>query len=187
MPSLVDRRSGPFSGRSFSVNGFSMVPTSDFARFVFRARGIAVDKAGRAFGVEMPRQALRTNAADARVALWMGPDEWLLLAPESEEDLVERQLKEALVGIAHSLVDVSHRDAALILSGANSAVALSAGCPLDLHPSVFTVGVCTRTLLAKTQIVLWHSAPQQFHLQVSRSFAQYVWQFLEQAAHDVDY
>jgi sarcosine oxidase, subunit gamma len=187
MASLVDQRSGPFSGRSFSVDGFGRVPAPDFARFVFRARGIAVDKAGRTFGVELPRQALRTNAADARIALWMGPDEWLLLAPESEEDLIERQLKEALVGIAHSLVDVSHRDAALTLSGANIAVALSAGCPLDLHPSVFTVGMCARTLLAKAHIVLWRMGPQQFHLQASRSFAEYVWQFLEQAARDVDH
>ena len=187
MVSLVDQRSVPFTSRSFSVDGFSMFPTPDLAQFVLRARGVAVDTAGRAFGVELPRQTLRTGAADARIALWMGPDEWLLLAPESEKDLIERQLAEALVGIAHSLVDVSHRHAALVLSGAKVAVALNAGCPLDLHPSVFAVGMCTRTLVAKAQIVLWRMGAQQFHLQASRSFAEYVWQFLEQAARDVDH
>jgi sarcosine oxidase subunit gamma len=110
-----------------------------------------------------------------------------MLAPESEKHLIEPQITEALVGIAHSLVDVSHRDAALALSGAKVAVALSAGCPLDLHPSVFAVGMCARTLLAKAQIVLWRMGPRQFHLQASRSFAEYVWQFLEQAASDVDH
>jgi sarcosine oxidase subunit gamma len=187
MASLVDQRAGPLSDRSFSVDEFSMVAAPDRARFVFRGTGIAVDTAGRAFGVQLPRQAFRTEATGARIALWMGPDEWLLLTPDAEKDFIERQLTEGLAGTAHSLVDVSHRDVALVLSGAKVAVALNAGCPLDLHPSVFAVGVCSRTLLAKTQIVLWRTGPEQFHLQASRSFAEYVWQFLEQAARDVDF
>jgi len=186
MASVLDKRVRPLFERSFSVEGFSMVPGPDLARFVFRASGIAVDTAGRTFSVELPRRASCTDATDARSALWLGPDEWLLLAPELEKDFIERQLTEALAGTAHSLVDVSDRDAALVLSGAKAAVALNAGCPLDLHPSVFAVGTCTRTLLAKTQIILWRTGPQQFHLQALRSFAEYVWQFLEQAARDVD-
>jgi sarcosine oxidase subunit gamma len=142
MPSLGDLRAGPLSGRSFSVDGFSIIPAPDAARFVFRTRGVAVDTAGRAFGVDLPRQALRTSATSARTAAWIGPDEWLLLGPESEKALIEQQLTEALTGIAHSLVDVSHRDPAIALSGARAAAALNTGCPLDLHPFVFTVGMC---------------------------------------------
>ena len=134
MASLRDQRAGPLSGRSFSVHGFSIIPAPDAARFVFRTRGVAVDTAGRAFGVDLPRQALRTSATSARTAAWIGPDEWLLLGPESEKALIEQQLTEALTGIAHSLVDVSHRDPAIALSGARAAAALNTGCPLDLHP-----------------------------------------------------
>ena len=68
MASLGDQRAGPLSGRSFSVDGFSMVPAPDAARFVFRARGVAVDTAGRAFGVDLPRHAFRTSATSARTA-----------------------------------------------------------------------------------------------------------------------
>jgi sarcosine oxidase subunit gamma len=185
MPSLGDQRAGPLSGRSFSVDGYSMVPAPDAARFVLRARGVAVDTAGRAFGIDLPRQAFRTSATGARTASWLGPDEWLLKGPELENVLMEQQLTEALAGIAHSLVDVSHRDAVLALSGVKAAAALNAGCPLDLHPSVFAVGTCTRTLLGKAQIVLWRTGPQRFHVQAARSFADYVWRFLEQAARDV--
>jgi len=186
MASLRDQRAGPLSGRSFSVHGFSIIPAPDAARFVFRTRGVAVDTAGRAFGVDLPRQALRTSATSARTAAWVGPDEWLLLGPESEKALIEQQLTEALTGIAHSLVDVSHRDPAIALSGARAAAALNTGCPLDLHPFVFTVGMCARTLLGKAQIILWRTGPQVFHVQPSRSFADYVWRFLEQAGRDVD-
>jgi sarcosine oxidase, subunit gamma len=186
MASRGDQRAGPLFGRSFSVDGFSMVPAPDAARFVFRGNGVAVDTAGRAFGVDLPRQAYCTSAIGARTASWIGPDEWLVQGPESEQMLIDQQLTEALAGIAHSLVDVSHRDAALAMSGAKTAAALNAGCPLDLHPSVFTVGMCARTLLGKAQIVLWRANPQLFHVLALRSFAKYVWRFLEQAAMDVD-
>jgi sarcosine oxidase subunit gamma len=186
MVDLGEQRIGPLSGRSFSVDGLSMLPAPDAARFALRARGASVDAANRAFGVDLPRQAFRSAAVGARIALWIGPDEWLLLGPQSDAGLIERQLTEALSGVAHSLVNVSHRDAALALSGAKATVALNAGCPLDLHPSVLTVGMCTRTLLAKAQIVLWRTGQQQFHVQAFRSFADYVWRFLEQAGKDAD-
>ena len=186
MPSLGNRRVGPLGGRTFSDDGFSMVPAPDAARLVFRARGVAVAAAGRAFGIDLPRHAFRTASTGARTALWIGPDEWLLLGPDSDALLIEGQLTQALAGLAHSVVDVSHRDVAIELSGANTAAALNAGCPLDLHPSVFAIGMCTRTLLAKAEIVLWRTGPHLFHVQTWRSFADYVWRFLEQASRDAD-
>jgi sarcosine oxidase, subunit gamma len=180
------RRIGVLSGRRFSAGGFSMIPARDAARFTFRAKGVAADTASRAFGVDLPRQAFCAATTDARTALWMGPDEWLLIGPPSEKVLIEQQLTTALAGIAHSLVDVSHRDVALELSGDKAAAVLNAGCPLDLHPSVFAVGSCTRTLLAKAQIVLWRTDLRLFQVQTSRSYADYVWRLLEQAGRDVD-
>jgi sarcosine oxidase, subunit gamma len=186
MPSLCNRRFGPLPGRTFSLEGFAMVPAPDAARLVFRARDGAVAAAGRAFGIDLPREACRAAATGARAALWMGPDEWLLLGPDSEAVLIEGQLIKALAGLAHSVVDVSHRDVGLELSGAKAAAALNAGCPLDLHPSAFPTGMCTRTLLAKAEIVLWRRGPQLFHVETWRSFADYVWRFFEQAGRDAD-
>ena len=62
---------------------------------------------------------------------------------------------------------------------------LNAGCPLDLDRHAFPVGMCTRTLLQKTEIVLWRIAENVFHLEVARSFAPYAWRFLEQAERDL--
>jgi len=39
--------------------------------------------------------------------------------------------------------------------------------------------MCTRTVFAKAEIVLWRTQPEQFHLEVWRSFAPYVWELLE--------
>jgi sarcosine oxidase, subunit gamma len=186
MAELGHCRMGAASGRSLSAIGFSMIPARDAARFTFRARGLVIDTASQAFGVDLPRRAFCTAATDARAALWMGPDEWLLIGPQSDKVLIEEQLTRALAGTAYSLVDVSHRDVAVELSGDRAAAVLNSGCPLDLHPSVFAVGMCTRTLMAKAQIVLWRTEPLLFHVQTLRSFADYIWQLLEQAARDVD-
>jgi sarcosine oxidase subunit gamma len=42
--------------------------------------------------------------------------------------------------------------------------------------------MCTRTVLAKAEIVLWRTEPNTFHLEVWRSFEAYVRQFLTAAA-----
>jgi sarcosine oxidase subunit gamma len=71
-------------------------------------------------------------------------------------------------------VDISHRQFALEVSGPNAATILNGACPLDLDVSEFPVGMCTRTVLAKADIVLWRKREDVFHLEVWRSFAGYV-------------
>ena len=56
---------------------------------------------------------------------------------------------------------------------------------LDLDPAAFPVGMCTRTVLAKAEIVLWRRADDSFHLEVWRSFAAYVSGVLAEAARDL--
>jgi sarcosine oxidase subunit gamma len=82
----------------------------------------------------------------------------------------------------HSLVDVSQRQIGLNVSGAVAARALSAGCPLDLRDRAFPVGFATRTMLAKTEIVLWRRGASRFQVEVWRSFADYAASFLIEAA-----
>jgi sarcosine oxidase subunit gamma len=117
-----------------------------------------------------------------RAALWLGPDEWLLLAPEAEGATLASSLEAALAHLPHSLVDVSHRQGGYRLQGPQATTLLAAGCPLDLDESAFPIGMCTRTVLAKAEVVLWRRAQQTFHLEVARSFVAYVSRFLAEAA-----
>jgi sarcosine oxidase subunit gamma len=87
----------------------------------------------------------------------------------------------AAVKTFHSAVDVSHRNAALIVEGPGAADVLNAGCPQDLSLAVFPVGACSRTLMGKTEVVLLRLAEDAFRLEVWRSFAPYAFDFLEDA------
>jgi sarcosine oxidase subunit gamma len=121
---------------------------------------------------------------EERAALWLGPDEWLLIAPEAQGATLSAGLATALAGLPHSLVDVGHRQSGCELHGPQAATLLASGCPLDLDASAFPVGMCTRTVLAKAEIVLWRTAPQTFRLEVARSFVAYVAEFLTEAERD---
>jgi sarcosine oxidase subunit gamma len=138
--------------------------------------------AGNALGLSISQTTCRASAHGNRAALWLGPDERLLLAPEALGAEIACVLEQALRGTPHSLVDVSHRQTALEVSGPHAATVLCAGCPLDLDPSAFPVGMCTRTVLAKAEIVLWRTGEDIFHLDVWRSFVTYVSRFLAEAA-----
>jgi sarcosine oxidase subunit gamma len=115
----------------------------------------------------------------------MGPDEQLILAAAEGGESLGAHLRDALSALPHSLVDMSHRQLALEVSGPTAQTLLNAGCPLDLHISAFPVGMCTRTVLGKADIVLWRTGRDSFHVEVWRSFADYVARFLTEAAREL--
>jgi sarcosine oxidase subunit gamma len=154
------------------------------ARFILRGGAGVVSAAGGAMGLVIDRTPCRASQAGTRAALWHGPDEYLLLAPEPEAHTLQRALEQILDDAAHSLVDVSHRQMGLAIAGPQAADILNSGCPLDLDPAAFPVGMCTRTVLAKADIVLWRTAPDAFRIEVWRSFADYVARYLAEAARE---
>jgi sarcosine oxidase, subunit gamma len=116
----------------------------------------------------------RALTSGSWAALWLGPDEQLLVGPRAEGAAVAQRLEAELGTLAHSLVDVSHRQAAIGLRGPFAAAMVNSGCPLDLGLEAAPVGFCSRTVYAKAEIVLWRRAEQDFQLQVWRSFLPYV-------------
>ena len=102
-------------------------------------------------------------------------------------DQGESDLMAALVGVSglFSATDVSHRNAAVIVSGAGAEAALNAGCPQDLSLAKFPVGACSRTVFGKAEVVLLRTADDTFRVECWRSFAEYVGGLLQEAAEDV--
>jgi sarcosine oxidase subunit gamma len=134
------------------------------------------------WGVPFSEESCRALTAGSRATLWLGPDEHLLWQESRDVALPIAELEQALAAHPHSLVDVSHRQIAVEVSGPNAAVTLSGACPLDLDLREFPVHMCTRTVLAKAEIVLWRTAPDAFHLEVWRSFQSYVLELLHELA-----
>jgi sarcosine oxidase subunit gamma len=154
------------------------------SRFVLRGTSEVMERAVSALGLAFVPRTCRAVSDGTHSALWLGPDELLLIAPEAEQSDCSAMLSSALAGLAHSLVDVSHRQCSIELLGASVEPILRTGCPLDLHISAFPVGMCTRTVYAKSEIVLWRTALQAFHVEVWRSYTEYLTALLAQATQE---
>ena len=161
----------------------AVAPLPPATRLVLKGPSTLAEAAGEAFGVALPVKPLRAESSGARAALWTSPDEWLLIAEAPAASLKET-LEAALSAIPHALIDVSHRQSAIEVSGAGAARLLNAGVPLDLDLSAFPVGMVARTLLTKAEITLWRRETDRFHVEFSRSFGPYVVGILAQAASD---
>jgi sarcosine oxidase, subunit gamma len=161
---------------------FALAEAPAAARFVFRGGEAARASCTASFGVELPERLGLAGEGAGRAALWLGPDEWLMIAEGADAASLGAELDRALERTAHSFVDVSHRQIGLLVSGAAAARALSAGCPLDLHLSAFPVGMATRTIFDKAEIVLWRRGAGAFHVEGWRSFAPYLVAALTEAA-----
>jgi len=154
-------------------------------RYLLRGGAAVRAAAEAALGAAIPSVACRAAGNGEWAALWLGPDEWLLLGPESQAAAVPAALATALAELPHSLVDVSHRQSALSVRGPEATRLLASGCPLDLDATAFPIDMCTRTVLAKAEVVLWRIGEQAFRIEVSRSFVAYVSQFLAEAARGI--
>jgi sarcosine oxidase subunit gamma len=140
--------------------------------------------ASAALSLDLALPAGRSVQRDGLAALWLGPDERLLLGSPEQQTNISKMLTSALASMPHALVDVSHRDAAFLVRGPTAALTINAGCPLDLRLAAFPAGACTRTLLGKAEIVLWRPTSEEFQIRTPRSFAAYVRDFLHLAFRD---
>ena len=137
-----------------------------------------------ALGVVPPRKA--NNAAEAGdiTCLWLGPDEWLIVTPDERTPKALEALDAALAKLSTAAVtDVSDARAVIGLGGPRARDVMMKGCSLDLHPRVFRPGHCAQSLLAKAQVIL-HQLDDKptYDLYVARSFAEYLWAWLEDAS-----
>jgi sarcosine oxidase subunit gamma len=178
---LRDR--SPLEGFSFPEGPrFALAEAPLAARFILRGGDAVRVACGMVFGAEPPTKLGPAGEGDKSAALWLGPDEWLLIADGADAATVSGVLESVLEGTAHSLVDVSHRQIGLIVSGPAAARVVNAGCPLDLGLKAFPVGFATRTLFDKVEMVLWRRAEAKFHVEVWRSFAPWLAASLAEAA-----
>jgi sarcosine oxidase subunit gamma len=141
------------------------------------------DAVETAAGVVSPRQPNTVAKAGDVTVLWLGPDEWLIVAPDERKEEMIGTLRDTL-GAQHAAVtDVSEARTVIGLAGAKAREVMMKSCSLDLHPSVFAPGQCAQSTLAKAQIIL-HQVDDgpTYDLYVARSFAEYLWAWLEDAS-----
>lgn len=146
------------------------------------AHGALGEAVQSVFELTLPAAGSVSAAADRRI-LWLGPDEWLAVDADADAGVPASALERALAG-AHALVsDVSHSRCVFGLSGPDARHVLMKGCSLDLDPVAFAAGQCAQSALARAHMLLHQiSDAPCYHVYVHRSFADYMFAWLEDAA-----
>ena len=186
MPDAQPRRS-PLDGfEAVSGARLSLAPCAPRGQLVLRG-----DAGSHAFvagvrsvtGLTLPATPLSSAAAGDFTALWMGPDEWLLLMRDGQQGRVLAELRENLAGEHHAVADVSSSRVGIALYGEAAREVLMKGCSLDLHPREFRAGRVDQSSLARCHVML-HLVDDtpRFEIHVHRSFADYCWRWLADAA-----
>ncbi len=139
-----------------------------------------------ALGAALPLKANTVSSAGEIKILWLGPDEWLVLSPPGSEAALEKKLAEAVIPHAGYVTDVGESRTTIVVSGLRARDVLAKGCPLDLHPDAFGPEACAQSLIGPVGVTIHRAAtgpadPPRFELIVLRSFADYLWRFLEDA------
>lgn len=168
------------AGREFSASNAKVATMPPAHRISLRAPAGSVAALSKALGVALPQTPKTSATKGSRTALWLGPDEWLVIDDGAKDPL------DACAGVAelHSAVGVSHRNIGIAVTGAGAENTLSSGCPQDLSLAAFPVGACSRTVLGKVEVVILRTAADSFRVECWRSFSDYVFAFLTEAARD---
>lgn len=138
----------------------------DDADFPTLARG--------ALGLPLPQLAGETRDNRAVRILWLAPDRWLAVSAHAID-------MSALSAIA-AVNDVAQGRTVLRLAGPKVRDLLRKGCPLDLDPAAFPSGRAAATLLGHLNVIMDCVADDSFDLYVTRSYDQFVRDWLVRAA-----
>ena len=137
-------------------------------------------------GFRLPVEPNTVGSHGERRALWLPPDEWLIVGPDDWRDVLDRALRGGLTDAFGSIVDVSANRTVLEVAGPKARWLLAHGLSIDLDPRSFGSERCAQTLLAKAQIIIEHREDSAFHVYVRTSFASYVADWLLDAARGLE-
>jgi sarcosine oxidase subunit gamma len=144
-----------------------------------------------AIGLDLPVIANTTTSDAGITALWLGPDEWLLAARAGREGEIVGKLRDALAGQLAAVTDVSEARTVIAVAGREARTLLAKATGIDLHPRAFRAGLCAQTGAARANVILHQTrddgpAGPEYEIYVACSFADYLWRWLEEAAHDLE-
>jgi sarcosine oxidase subunit gamma len=128
-------------------------------------------------GAPLPAAVGEVTSSGAHQALWLGPDEWLVVTTTDALALSD-QLAAAVGEDPGLALDVSANRTVLELTGPRARAVLEKGCPVDLHPRSFGPGSAVSTTLARVPVLLWQIGDTSYRLLPRTSFADYVARWL---------
>ena len=150
-------------------------------------RGIASDRKFMAavkavLGVDLPKTPRTSHSFGDIKALWLSPDQWLILSAREKAAELAAELTKALAGIHSLVVDVSDMRCIIRLEGEGAREVMMKSTSLDFTDGDFTPGYVRRVRFAEIAALFNIVEENAIDVYVFRSYANYAWDFLLKAA-----
>src|SRR5262245_41890265 len=136
------------------------------------------DGAASALGTRLPAKPCTFTRGPVK-ALWLAPDEWMIVCLRARLVSLLRGLGQALEGVRSQVVDNSGGYTEIMVQGRNAPDVISHASVYDLH--LLGEGRVVGTTFGKSAVYMYRER-DGVCLLVRRSFADYVWRFLVRTA-----
>jgi len=138
-----------------------------------------VSAVNSALSVELPTQPCSMLYTAWGSILWLSPDESLITCKRDQRASLQQSLEAALAGIHSQVVDNSGGYTTVQLKGKNASDVLHHCTVYDLN--MLQTGKVVGTTFGKLSLYL-HQHEDGYSLVFRRSFADYIWRYLERSA-----
>ena len=133
----------------------------------------------QALGLALPTQPCTLEHAAWGYVCWLSPDEWLIICSRTQGAELHAALEALLDGVHSQVADNSGGYTSVLLQGKNATDVLQHCMVYDLH--ILAANKIVGTTFGKASVFL-HRQDNAYMLIFRRSFADYIWRYLERAA-----
>ena len=142
-------------------------------RTLVRLRVRMQDAARAASALALPTEPMESSGLDP-LALWVSPDQWLLLSESSSAVEVVKRCRNTLGDVLHNATDASDALACFLVEGPGARELLAMGSGIDFDELAYSSGRCVRTRFAKIAVFIHATGDARFELLFDRSAVDYL-------------
>jgi sarcosine oxidase subunit gamma len=143
---------------------------------------------GKNLNLLLPTEANTSTISDKLTAIWLGPDEWMIITNDLvKKDTNEYQLYDLLFNDISkknlgAVIDVTDQFVQLEIKGKNIYEIFSAGSPFNFNEFKDKKGSSGQTILNHIDVIVLNKGDEIVNLFVRRSFAKHLWSWIKDCA-----
>ena len=143
---------------------------------------------GKTLNMILPAEANTSTSAESLTALWLSPDEWMLISNKvvSEDDCAYKVEDDLINNISKvnlgAITDVSDQFVMINLKGSKVFDLFSTGSPFNFNEFKNKKGSVIQTILSHIDVTIYLKEINEANLFVRRSFSQHLWSWMNDSA-----
>ena len=143
---------------------------------------------GKNLNMILPVEANTSTAGEALTALWLSPDEWMLISNNNvSKDTNTYEVEDSLINNISKInlgavTDVSDQFVIINIKGSKVFDLLATGSPFNFNEFKNKKGSVVQTILSHIDVIIYLTEINEVNLLVRRSFSQHLYSWLTDSA-----